>query len=51
MNWLRLNALALTAAKSGDAIIANAAAIAANAKMDFVFILGNLCTRANIIQF
>lgn len=43
MNWLRLNALALDAVMSGDAIIANAAAIAANAKMDFVFIVSGVC--------
>ncbi len=42
------DALALAAVKSGDAIIANATAIAANVKMDFVFIVMCVCTRANI---
>ncbi len=43
MNWLMLNALALTAVRSGDAIIANAVAIAANAKIDFAFIESDVC--------
>ncbi len=48
MNWLKLYALALAAVRSGDAIIANAAAIAAKAKMDFVFIVTCLSTKGDI---
>ena len=51
MNCLMSKALALDAVKSGDAIIANAAAIAANAKIDFVFIVTCLFTSEDINFF